>query len=131
MFYFEKEENQLQAGLALRIGKLLKQYQTTQLQLDKKEQYDATLVICCLQTLLTNCKELLDATHHKNKKTFLKNVVDVPLNYGLSDSFVVENTFLQDFTYYQFIKRLRNALSHPAVSNKGLPSTGYEALKTV
>jgi hypothetical protein len=55
---------------------------------------------------------------------------DVPSLFGISRSCVIKNTFSSDplkLTYSEFIKRLRNALSHPTYPEKSpnLPSTGY------
>ena len=69
MEYFKQPGNIIQAGFALRAGKLLAQYSSLTLTLPAHERYDATLAVCVLQSLLTNCTELLKAMKNKQERT--------------------------------------------------------------
>jgi hypothetical protein len=125
--YFREENNKIQAGLALNVGKLICQYSEKSNGFPVDQKYDATLVICCLQTLLTNCSELFKAMKSDCKTELEKQVNDIPSFFGLKKSFVVQDTFTNGkTTYAQFIEHLRNALSHPTCADKGnMLSTGY------
>ena len=50
--YVRSENGKIQADLALRVGKFLIQYGGLTCHLGEEEKYDATLLICALQTLL-------------------------------------------------------------------------------
>jgi hypothetical protein len=65
--YVRSDKGKIQADLALRVGKLLSQYGDLTRHLGEEEKYDATLLICALQTLLVNCHELLNATKARNR----------------------------------------------------------------
>lgn len=128
--YFEDPENRIQAGFALRAGRLLVQYDNACQRFPSEEQYDATLTICVLQALLTNCLELLNSMgqHHEQLKKLLdRTVTDIPFNMGLRKRFVLLDTFFDTLTYRQFITYIRNALSHPTWqdSQRLYKSTGY------
>ena len=56
---YARQFDGVQAGHALRAGKLLAQYPLLAKGLPPHEQYDATLAVCILQSLLTKCDELL------------------------------------------------------------------------
>ena len=61
MEYSRDEKNRIRAGFALNAGRLLEQYSRLSAGVRASERYDATLTICILQSLLTNCWELLKA----------------------------------------------------------------------
>lgn len=129
---FRQENNRIQAGFALNAGKLLTQYSAYSESLGPKERYDATLTVCMLQALLTNCWQLIEAMKQNQKPLWLETVTDVPGLFGIRRSYVKENTFSLDhtLTYSEFVEHLRNALSHPTHPEKSpnLPSTGYTTL---
>ncbi|SEJ66540.1 hypothetical protein SAMN05216201_113111 [Pseudomonas linyingensis] len=130
MEYFREPSNKIQAGFALNAGKLLNQYRTLTTNLQPMENYDSTLTICVLQSLLANCAELLDAMSSSQKKIWSENVHEVPRRRGITSSFIVDNTFPTEVTYADFVKHLRNALSHPTSTEKtpNHPATGYTTL---
>jgi hypothetical protein len=130
MEYFRDENNRIQAGFALNAGKLLVQYNKFSESLSTNEQYDATLSICILQSLLTICSELIAAMRKHDREIWEKVVHDVPIEFGLSRSFVKTNTFSLVLKYREFIEHVRNALSHPTYPEKppNYPSTGYTTL---
>jgi hypothetical protein len=120
----------IRAGFALHASKLLEQYARLSEGVPASERYDATLAICVLQSLLTNCSELIKAKEDNQKEFWLQTVPDIPSSFGISLSCVKSNTFLSDpgeLTYRGFIEHLRNALSHPTYPEKPPKqrSTGY------
>lgn len=70
MEYWREKGNEVQAGLALNAGLLLKQYLTHAESLPEEKKYDATLTICILQSLLTSCQEFLDAMSENHGPLF-------------------------------------------------------------
>jgi hypothetical protein len=127
MEYFRQESSKIPAGFALNAGKLLLQYSAFSESLIPQERYDATLTICILQSLLTNCWELIESMKNHQKQKWLETVTDVPGLFEIRRIYVKENTFSSDpnkLTYEEFVGHLRNALSHPTYPEK-IPSTGY------
>jgi hypothetical protein len=129
MEYFREPHNKIQAGFALHAGKLLAQYDS--LTRRQYENYEATLLVCALQSLLTICKELIAATKKHRRELWSAAVYDVPGWLGISRRFIRKDTFHpHELTYDRFIEHLRNAVSHPTVPEKRPfhPSTGYTTL---
>lgn len=130
MEYFRQPNNRIQAGFALNAGNLLVQYQKMMGSLPEASRYEATLVICVLQSLLTNCSELLASMRKHLKNVWDSPLPDIPTRWGLERKFVIRNTFPAPLTYTRFIVHLRNAVSHPTTPEKkpNLPSTGYTTI---
>lgn len=129
MEYYRQPNNKIQAGFALHVGNLLKQYGALTANLDPKATYDATLTICALQSLLTTCIELLNAMKENQKAIFASEIPDLPRLWGIKRSFITRNTFPQPLTYERLLKHLRNSLSHPTSPERGdFPSTGYSTV---
>ncbi len=78
MEYFRQPENQIQAGFALRWGKLLAQYIDLRNALKPEERYDATLTVCVLQALLTTCSELRKTMENQRKRDFRTVLAGTP-----------------------------------------------------
>jgi hypothetical protein len=130
MQYFEDPDKKIQAGFALNAGKLLDQYQKIAKTLSESSRYDATLTICVLQSMLTNCKELLESMSKNQKGDWFEPLSEIPQRWGLKQIFVEKDTYPAPITYIRFITHLRDALSHPSSPDKkpNLPSTGYISL---
>lgn len=130
MEYFREPNNTIQAGFALNAGKLLIQYQKIADSLPLESRYDATLIVCVLQSLLTNCSELIDSMKRHLRQVWMEPLPDIPYQWGLRRGFVKKDTFPPPLTYERFIKHLRNSLSHPTIPEKEqiLPSTGYTTI---
>jgi len=77
MEYFRQPGNLIQAGFALHAGRLLAQYCSLTTTLRPQAKYDATLVICVLQSLLTNCTELLSDMRAHQKSFFGEIITDI------------------------------------------------------
>lgn len=126
--YFRERNNRIQAGFALRTGKLLAQYRYLTGSLLPTEKYEATLAICAFQALLTNCYELICAMKHHQREFWSSSIPDIGIGHlGMRRSFVAMNTFPDALTYSEFVEHLRNALSHPTSPDRRPqhPTTGY------
>jgi hypothetical protein len=118
MEYFREPNNKIQADFALNAGKLLKQYLDLSSKKNLESKYDATLTICVLQSLLTNCAELLSAMKKNQRKTWDEHIPDIPHRWGIKRYFIVNYTFKPNLTYSEFLTHLRNSLSHPTSTDK-------------
>jgi len=128
---YSRELCSIQGGLALRAGLLYLQYPNLvrKQSLPEDEQYDATLAVCVLQTLLTNCTELLKVVCDSNESQFL-----APISEDDGDWLPPDSVKLHDIertcTLKCALDHIRNALSHPtpARATGDYPVTGYTTL---
>lgn len=109
--YNETPDKRIRADFALRIGKLFSGYEKKLASLEVEEQFDATMTLVLLQSLLTTCSELMNKKPYDDY--FDQQLVQVPALWGLRSDMVVRNTFPEKLTYKLVIDRVRNALSHP------------------
>lgn len=131
MSEYSRPNDKIQAGFALHIGKLLTQYRNLTSNLPLDEKYEATLTLCALQALLTNCTELMSSMKKSKRLFWHEPITDIPRHWGIRTSFVVKDTCLDEpLTYDIFITHLRNALSHPTAPDKKphLDSSGYTTI---
>ena len=140
MEYERTEDAQIQADLAGRAGQILLQYERFKPQLPLNEQYEATLTIGLLHTILTQCQELLKKYRSPEKAPKgLKAMVTManrgfdepPPLLGLAQDCILERwPSDKPVEYRDLIECIRNALSHPHLqNNEGLPRTGYTTVK--
>ena len=125
MEYHRTEKGQIYADIAYRLGRIVCQYEKLSIDEDK---FEATLYIAVLQNLLTNCCE-----HFKQmagQSAFFKENIE-SVGWGLRKRCWVENKYKEDMILENFIKRLRNAISHPTelYIDRDYPSTGYTTIK--
>ena len=126
MEYFRQPNNRIQAGFALRAGKLLVQYDEMVSETVPYNKYDATLTIAILQSVLAHCVELIGEMSNKLPAIFNKVIPDIDHVNLINQSHIKDNTFPSILTYGSLIEHIRNALSHPTTSdNASHPSTGY------
>ena len=129
MEYFRTEDGQMQADLARRLGIVLKQYHNCILT---SQKYEVSLCLSILQTLLTNCVELLNGLKTKDQKC--NPLYHHPIDrdkWGFDERNIVFNTFHQPTpTAEKLIRHIRNALSHPTKiqSTANEKTTGYTTL---
>ena len=128
--YFRDPENRIRADFALRAGRLLSQYLNLSASLAPTQRYEATLTICVLQAVLTQCTELIKEMSADDKSEWKQTVTDVPTRWGLRRGFVKEDTSPEPLTYERFLTSLRNACSHPtgALRSSFTASTGYTTI---
>jgi hypothetical protein len=126
MEYFRTDDGQIQADYARRLGIILKQYHE---QINTTEKYEVSLSLSILQSLLTNCIELLNnlKSGDKKKNPFYEFPIDSSV-WGFDDKSIKHNSFFQpEITADKIVRHIRNALSHPTkIDIKSLhKKTGY------
>ncbi len=120
----------IQAGHAGNAAELLQQYLRFAASQPDTSRYEATLTICVLHSLLTQCAELLKYTQLTALPDLEEPLTEVPNSLGLTTSLVVEDTFPEPLTGAGLLVHMRDALSHPAPDErfrfrpKGFTSTG-------
>lgn len=124
MEYYRDPRNQIYADIAYRLGRILTQYERTNV---KEEKFESTLCIAVLHSLITNCRELINQMDKKKLFPPLFNTNLENSIWGVNLSCWVENTFNKEFTLRNFIYTLRNSVSHPTRidADTEFPSTGY------
>jgi hypothetical protein len=131
MEYERTDDSQIQAAFARRVGKVLLQYEAGACDLAPADQHEATLLICLLQAVLTQCTEAM-----RRKGGPLRAELDAVLNVKLKDQpprFGFDEACIDVWghssgppTYRELITVVRNALSHPTVQAEvEHPTTGY------
>jgi hypothetical protein len=131
MEYFRTADAQIQADFARRLGIILKQYKSLS---SDSEKYEVTLTLTVLQSLLTNCVELLNKLDKKQKTD--NPFYETPINeerWGIYIGNVLLNTYnTQQLNVNQVVRHVRNALSHPTkiMPFEKIQSTGYYTIQT-
>lgn len=135
MEYERTDDGEIQADFARRVGQVLVQYDQWRQQVPTVEQYESTLTIALLQSLLTMCQELI---RKKRVAPELQGVIQLanrplekqPSQLGLSSDCVLESwPSERGLTYREVIDCLRNALSHPGPQNNcRFPRTGFTSV---
>ena len=129
--YVRQPNGKIQSDFALRAGRLIEQYENLSAHLPDSERYEATLVLCIIQSILVNCTQLISELKKGKKTNWDSSIQDAPPFLGIRRSFVVENTFPGEVTYEKFIEHVRNALCHPTIAEKkpNLRSTGFTTIE--
>lgn len=136
MEYERTDDVQIQADFAGRTGQILLQYERCKEGLPAHLQFEATLAIALLQSLLTQCQELLKKYRNPAKAPEgLEGLVSManrgfdepPPLLGLTQACILERWPSERAVKYRdLIECIRNALSHPLPqTSEGLPRTGY------
>lgn len=128
MEYYHQEKFKITADLALRIGRIAQQYGDFRLPPD--QDYEVTLNLCLLQTLLTHCKELMIKMGRRGGPDLgLHDSIDQS-SWGLGEIDVETDDFDGSLTMARFLKHLRNAMCHPTEINPGarIPMSGYTTI---
>lgn len=126
MEYYRTNDGQIQADLARRLGIILRQYHE---KINVLEKYEVSLSFSILQTLLTNCVELLNKLPKKEKGN--NPIYHSPISseiWGFDEKNIISSTFKQpNLNADIVIRHIRNALSHPTSLdlNSNLKTTGY------
>jgi hypothetical protein len=140
MEYERTEDAQIQADFARRAGQILLQYDRCKTLLPYDQQFEATLGICLLQTILTQCQELLSRVHRPEKapkgleelvEMANRGLNDPPPLLGLTQACIQERwPSSNSVRYRDLIECIRNALSHPTPQKtEGYPRTGFTTQK--
>lgn len=123
MEYERTPDGQIQAAFARRAGQLLLQYETISRQFPVDQQFESTLAVALLQSMLTACQDLLRRKVKKGGSLqsydalgalASRSLFDEPALMGLESECVVECwPSRRGLTYREVFECLRNALSHP------------------
>jgi hypothetical protein len=127
-----QEEGLVRAGVALHAGRLLDQYAGLTRDVPPYLRHEATLTICVLQTLLTNCWELYRYLGRRKRSRVLSPIYDFVDSLLQDEDVDVVRVFPGEVDELQpkaVIEHLRNALSHPTVRNTDPATTGYTSVK--
>lgn len=136
MEYIETPDGQIQADFARRVGQVLLHYEAGTALAPKQDSYEATLTICLLQSLLTNCVELIKGKNKKDRTGLTTiagmSILQEPALFGLNPSCITHRWQSdRDLTYREVLQCLRNALSHPLPQQSGeYKTTGYTTSKS-
>lgn len=131
MEYELTPDGQMQADFARRIGRIAEQYEHFCTTLAHHERYEATLMLALLQSLLTNCAELLkrrpERTNPALSQVANRNLDENPTLLGFQRSSVIKQwPSVRPLKYRELLECMRNAMSHPCAQlRQGLPQTGY------
>ena len=138
MEYERTEDGEIQAAFAQRVGQLMVQYDDWRHKVPAVAQYESTLTIALLQSLLTLCQELI---RRKRVPSELEAVIQLasrsleerPTLLGLSTDCILQCWPTdRGLTYRTVIECLRNALSHPGLqSGTRWPKTGFTTVPGV
>lgn len=133
--YWREKESYIQSDLAYRLGKIILQYdESYPIQSDKN--YNSSLYLSALQTLLTTCNELIHNNDFEfpNKENFYNILTSISEKnqFGLHRRMIAENTFSRGTPNCSvFLNHLRNAMSHPTITDHESKSstTGYTSIE--
>lgn len=126
---YQREQNLIRAGFAAHAWRLLKQYEALTKDLSPSERYEATLTVCVLQSLVTNCWELYKYLGRRGPRILWG--VDTFVKALLADPDVhVTNSFRGGaLDSKAVLVHVRNALSHPRTRETNPATTGYTTME--
>lgn len=133
MEYIHTNDCQIRSDIAFRLGVIIMQYEKS-IKLNDIKNYNSTLYISVLQTLLTNCLEILREIKFINEKYDFFDIESQLIDenfYGIKNKSIISNSIYDKVTLHRVLISLRNALSHPTNINikSEFPSTGYTTVK--
>jgi hypothetical protein len=133
MEYIHTDDCQIRSDIAFRLGVIIMQYEKS-IELNDIKNYNSTLCISVLQTLLTNCLEILREIKFINVKYDFFDIENQLIDdnfYGIKNKSIILNSIYDKVTLHRVLISLRNALSHPTNINikSEFPSTGYTTIK--
>lgn len=129
MSEFDRQQGLIYADFAAHAWRLLKQYEALTSDLKPTQRYEATLTVCVLQALVTNCWALYEHLDRQRSEvlgdldTFVESLVQEP-DVNVTSTFA-EN----DFSPKDVLRSIRNALSHPRMRVTDPPTTGYTTVE--
>ena len=133
MEYIHTNDCQIRSDIAFRLGVIITQYEKS-IELNDIKNYNSTLYISVLQTLLTNCLEILREIKFINEKYDFFDIESQLIDenfYGIKNKSIISNSIYDKVTLHKVLISLRNALSHPTnIKIKSeFPSTGDTTVK--
>lgn len=135
MEYERTPHGQIQEAFARRAGQLVLQYEDLARQLSPAEQFESTLAVALLQSMLVFCTELLNAKRPPGTLRHLasRSLLDEPAQLGLDPACIVDHWYAKrGLSYRTVFEGLRNALSHPGVQSAvaNFPRTGFTTIES-
>ena len=140
MEYWSQEGRRISSDLALRVGMLVQQYDNLTGKTPEGEQFECTLYLMALTTLLNQCAELTyDMTSELKKNGYEGREYDLNADVykcsglwgGITKKSINEDFGYKELKYSKLLRHMRNALAHPqdASGNSKYPQTGYTEIK--
>lgn len=125
----QRVDDVIRSGLALHASRLLTQYEQLTKDLGPAERYEATLTVCVLQTLVTNCWELWKSLHDKRASRVFEPLREYTLSMLADPEVEVNNSFPGQPDLKAVLEHVRNAVSHPRTNVTNPPTTGYTTVE--
>lgn len=133
--YWTEHKGYIQSELAYRLGVVVRQYERL-VEDDDPLNFNSSLFLSVLQTLLTTCKELIewnDYTFSDKKPNDgfydLDTTISLVNQFGFHKNMIKESEFSKDRTNCKHVlNHLRNAMSHPTISTESKDQTGYTSM---
>jgi len=117
MRYFDGAGVRMHSDIAYRLGHVLNTY-LKQIDVNDVNNFSSTLALSILETILCNFVEKVNNRDYKNEfnKEFginLNSKINESSNIlGLKSGFILETSY-PNTSYFNFLKNIRNSLSHP------------------
>jgi hypothetical protein len=132
--YWRENKSYIQSDLAFRLGKIIIQYDSAY-PVSSVKNYNSSLYLSALQTLLTTCNELIHNNDfefpHRESYYNIKASISNGNQFGLNNRMIIENTFAKgDPKCSNILNHLRNAMSHPTITDHESKDsgTGYTSI---
>lgn len=119
----------IRAGFALHAWHLLTHYEQLTEEHSPADRYEATLTVCVLQSLLTNCWELWKFLNDKKASRVLEPLREYTLSMLADPEVDVTNSFPGQPDLKAVLMHVRNAVSHPRMKEGDPPTTGYTTVE--
>lgn len=129
MSEFDRQQGLICAAFAVHAWRLLKQYETLTRDLHPAQRYEATLTVCVLQALSTNCWALYE--HLEQRSSEVLGALDTFVDSLLREPEVHVTSTFEDIepSARAVLRSIRNAPSHPRMKVTDPPTTGYTTVK--
>jgi hypothetical protein len=117
MRYFDGVGVRMHSDIAYRLGHVLNTY-LKQIDVNDVNNFSSTLALSILETILCN---FVEQVNNRDYKKEFKNGFGINLNtkinessniLGIKSGFILETSY-PNTTYFNFLKNIRNSLSHP------------------
>ncbi|HWT79722.1 MAG TPA: hypothetical protein VN648_13130, partial [Candidatus Methylomirabilis sp.] len=108
MEWFREPGNRKQAAFARHAGRALSDYLRLTAECLPERRDEASLTLCVLQALLTNCTELLSAMEDHQKQFFGRVISDDRPTWGLRKAQIRRNSFPGEPTLANVLTHLRD-----------------------
>lgn len=125
----QRDDDVIRAGFALHAWQLLTQYEQLTKDLSPAGRYEATLTVCVLQSLLTNCWELWKFLNDRKASRVLEPLQEYTLAMLGDPEVEVNDSVPGQPDLKAVLMHVRNAVSHPRMIETDPPTTGYTTVE--